>query len=119
MPPISCTSKCRMLSTRRPASRTTANASGSRSSSVSPLASRSRNSAGLAAQLLVGQRLNRRLEGVDLAHDRAQALQFAFVLGADDFGEECIEHLTGNRNINKKADSEKGGRLGRGWRWLG
>ena len=26
-------------------------------------------------------------------HDRAQALQFAFVLGADDFGEEGIEHL--------------------------
>ena len=34
MPPISCTSKCRMLSTRRPASRTTANASSRISSST-------------------------------------------------------------------------------------
>ena len=48
---------------------------------------------GLAAQLLVGQRLDVRLEGVDLRHDRAQALQFTFVLGADDFGEQGIEHL--------------------------
>ena len=42
---------------------------------------------GLAAQLRVGQRLNRRLQGVDLGHDRAHALQFTIVLGADDFGE--------------------------------
>src|SRR5512139_458081 len=45
MPPISCTSKCRMLSVRLPASRTTANASGSRSSSASPLPARVLNSA--------------------------------------------------------------------------
>ena len=44
-----------------PASRTTANASGSRSSSVSPLASRARNSGGLGAQLVVGERADRRL----------------------------------------------------------
>ncbi len=43
MPPMSCTSKCRMPSTRRPASRQTAKASTSRSSSVSPAASRLRN----------------------------------------------------------------------------
>ena len=48
MPPISCTSKWRMFSTRLPASRTTANASGRRSSSVAPLASRCRNSAVMA-----------------------------------------------------------------------
>ena len=48
---------------------------------------------GLAAQLLVRQRLNRRFEGVDLRHDRAQPFQFAFVLGSDDFGEKSIEHL--------------------------
>src|SRR5262245_32779904 len=48
MPPTSCTSKCRMLSTRRPASRTTAKASGSSPSRVSPLESRCRNSSVLA-----------------------------------------------------------------------
>ena len=48
---------------------------------------------GLAAQLLVRQRLNGRFEGVDLRHDRAQPFQFAFVLGSDDFGEKGIEHL--------------------------
>ncbi len=42
---------------------------------------------GLAAQLRVGQRLNRGLERVDLGHDRAQAFQFTIVLGTDDFGE--------------------------------
>src|SRR5436309_2468622 len=45
MPPIICTSKCRWPSVRRAASRTTANASGRMSSSVSPFARRSRNSA--------------------------------------------------------------------------
>ena len=44
MPPMSWTSKWRMLSTRRPPSRTTAKASGSRSSRVAPFARRSRNS---------------------------------------------------------------------------
>src|SRR5687767_27403 len=48
MPPISCTSKCRMFSTRLPASRTTANASTSRSSSDSPSATRFLNSCVLA-----------------------------------------------------------------------
>src|SRR5688572_1260847 len=48
IPPISCTSKCRMLSVRRPASRTTEKASGSRSSSVCPCWKRDRNSSVLA-----------------------------------------------------------------------
>ena len=43
MPPISCTSKCRIPKTRRDASRMTAKASGRISSSVSPFANRSRN----------------------------------------------------------------------------
>src|SRR5262249_4517104 len=47
----------------------------------------------LGAQLLVAERLDRVLERVDLADDRAQPFQFAFVLGADDFGEERLEHL--------------------------
>src|SRR5690606_13849888 len=45
MPPMSCTSKWRMPSLRRAASRVAAKASGSRSSSAVPFASRSRNSA--------------------------------------------------------------------------
>ena len=48
---------------------------------------------GLGAQLLLGERLDGRLERVDLAHDGAQTLELAFVLGADDFGEECLDHL--------------------------
>src|SRR5436309_4236269 len=44
MPPISWTSKCRMLSARHAASRHTANASGSTSSSSAPSASRLRSS---------------------------------------------------------------------------
>ena len=40
------------------------------------------------------QRLDRRLERVDLRRrSGADRLQFAFVLGADDFGEEGIEHV--------------------------
>ena len=54
---------------------------------VSPLARRCAELGGLTAELCVGERLNRRLEGVDLGHDRPQAFQFAIVLGADDFGE--------------------------------
>ena len=44
MPPIICTSKCRIFSTRRLASRQTAKASGSNLSSDSPAATRWRNS---------------------------------------------------------------------------
>ena len=47
----------------------------------------------LGAQLLVGQRLNRRLERAHFGDERAQPLQFTFVLGTDDFGEKGIEHL--------------------------
>ena len=44
IPPIICTRKCSIPRTRLPASRTTANASGSRSSSVSPSSRRFLNS---------------------------------------------------------------------------
>src|SRR5439155_8412159 len=47
----------------------------------------------LRAQLIVAERRNRRLEGVDLADEWAQTFQFAFVLCADDLGEQCLEHL--------------------------
>ncbi len=49
----------------------------------------------LAAQLFVGERLESRLERRHLLDDRAQLLQIAFVLGADDLREECLDHLVG------------------------
>ncbi|MNV75208.1 hypothetical protein D3C71_1684850 [compost metagenome] len=48
IPPINCTSKCRIPSVRLEASRTVANASGRISSRVSPFSIRARNSAVLA-----------------------------------------------------------------------
>ena len=42
---------------------------------------------GLAAELFVGERLDRRLERVDFRDERTQTLDFPFVLGADDLGE--------------------------------
>ena len=62
MPPISWTSKMRWSDSRMRASRTAANASKRRSSSVSPFSSRCRNSAVFAAQLVVGERLELGLE---------------------------------------------------------
>ena len=64
MPPMSCTSKWRMPSARTAASRTTANASGSRSSSDSPLPTRcgTRRS---CREVRVGERGRIGLERVD------------------------------------------------------
>ena len=78
--------------TRRPASRTTANASGSRSSSVSPLARRVLNSAVLPLSCSSLRRLDRGFERVDVGDARPQPLQFTVVLGADDLGEELTKH---------------------------
>ena len=47
----------------------------------------------LRAELVVAERLDARLERVHFAHDRAQTLQLAFVLGTDDLGEKCLDHL--------------------------
>ena len=47
---------------------------------------------GLAAQLLVAERLDRRLERVDFRDARTQPFQFAVVLRADDLGEELTKH---------------------------
>ncbi len=52
---------------------------------------------GLGAELFVAQCLNRRFERVDLAHDGAQTFEFAFVLGPDDLGEKCLDHLLRRR----------------------
>ena len=51
-----------------------------------------RRRAGL--QVHVGQIANARLELVDARDRRAQPFQLTFVLRADDFGEEGVEHLT-------------------------
>ena len=47
---------------------------------------------GLAAKLLVAERLDCRLECVDVSDAGAKPLQFAVVLRADDFGEELAKH---------------------------
>ncbi len=47
----------------------------------------------LRAQLFVAERLHLRLERVDLLNERAEALQFSLVLGADDLGEQRFEHV--------------------------
>ena len=76
-PPISCTSKCRWPIVRRAASRTTANASGSRSSSDSPLPDALPELGGLAAELVVAEVLDLGLEGVHELRDRLEVLEFA------------------------------------------
>ena len=47
---------------------------------------------GLVAQLAVAERLDRRFERVDGLDDRADFLQLAFVLRAEDLGEDGAEH---------------------------
>jgi len=48
---------------------------------------------GLRTELVVGKRLNLRLEGVDLQNERAEPLDFTLVLRADDLGEDLTEHF--------------------------
>ncbi len=89
MPPISWASKWRWPRTRQAASRTSAKASTSRSSSVSPLARRSRNSGRHGLQLLVRARLHLRLEGVDQRHQLGEAPDLLALAGAEDFREHA------------------------------
>jgi hypothetical protein len=93
-----------MPNTRTLASRQTAKASGSSLSRVSPLAMRSLNSpvlawsaepGGQALQLVVGERLHLRLEGVDLLDDAAELLEQAFVAATEKAGEQGIQHGSG------------------------
>ena len=91
-PPMSCTSKWRILSVRRAASRTTAKASGARSLSASPAARRLRNSSVLALEGLVAQCLQRGLECGRLAHRRLIATDDAIVATAEE-PRQKIEHL--------------------------
>ena len=51
-----------------------------------------RNSAVLSRSCSSRERLDLRLEGVDLRHARTQPLDLALVLGADDLGEELTDH---------------------------
>jgi hypothetical protein len=48
---------------------------------------------GLRPQRVIAEGLDSRLKRIDLAHDRAQTLQFTIVLGADDLSEEGLDHL--------------------------
>ena len=47
---------------------------------------------GLLAKLVIREGLDGGLEGVDLSNGRHQALDGAFVGGAEDFGDGCVEH---------------------------
>ena len=89
---MSCTSKWRWPSVRLAASRTTAKASGSRSSRVSPLARRSRNSAVLARSCLVGELGELRLERIDLRHRLVEAFDDAIIGGAEQASGQRAEH---------------------------
>ena len=78
MPPISWTSKWRWPSVRLPASRQSANASGSRSSSGSPPSrARSRSSSALGAELGVVEQLHLGLDAVDLVDPPLVLLELA------------------------------------------
>ena len=46
----------------------------------------------MLAELLVGERLDLRFEGVDLGDERTEPLDFTLVLRADDLGEDLTEH---------------------------
>ena len=48
---------------------------------------------GFRAKLIVAQRLSRRLECVDFADERVEALELAFILRADDLREQFLDHL--------------------------
>ena len=63
-----------------------------RSSSDSPAATRALELRRFRAQLIVRERLHGGLELVDAIDNRAQPLQFAIVLGAEDFGEKLANH---------------------------
>ena len=83
-----------MLSARRPASRHDGEGLGQEVvERLAGGAAAARNSAVFAAELLVGQRARRGLERVDGGDERREPLQFAFVLGADDLGEEHTKHV--------------------------
>jgi hypothetical protein len=87
MPPISCTSKWRILSTRLPPRAPTAKASGSTASSDSPPATRWRSASVLPRSSASRQRLELRLEGVDLFDRAPVLLEQALVAAAEDRGE--------------------------------
>ena len=55
---------------------------------------------GLGTKPLVRQLPQGRLEDVDFVDERTQTLEIAFVLGADDLGEECLDHL--QRRANRR-----------------
>ena len=92
MPPISCTSKWRMPSTRLAASRHDGEGFGQDLVERLALGEALLELGGLGLQLVVGERLHLRLERVDLLDDAAELAQQALVTAAEDAGEQAIEH---------------------------
>ena len=101
MPPISCTSKWRIFSTRQLPSRQTANASGRISSRTSfsaavffvgvfdrihTIVDALAELIGFGPKLLIRELLYLGFERVDALHQRHQALHFALVAGAKNLG---------------------------------
>ena len=91
-PPMSCTSKWRILSVRCAASRTTAKASGAMSIERLAVGQALAEFVGLGAQRFVAQGLQGVLEGSRLAHRRLIAADDAIVATAEE-SRQKIEHL--------------------------
>ena len=53
---------------------------------------RARNSTVFSRERLVRERLHRGLERVDARHARQHLLDVALVLGAEDLGEDAVDH---------------------------
>ena len=92
MPPINCTSKCRMLSLRRDISRQTANASGK--NIVKGFTGSQALLEGLrfVGQGVIGQRSQLRFQAVDALDDRHQGLDFTVVLAAENEIQKLCQH---------------------------
>ena len=86
---MSCTSKWRWPRTRQAASRTTAKASISRSSSVSPLLEALLELDGLVREGVVGERLHLGLEGVDERDELGEAPDLLALARLQDLGEHA------------------------------
>ena len=90
---MSCTSKWRISSARRPASRTTANASGIRASTGSPAARRPRRVLRDCRELRILPALEIGLELVDGGHGPAIAAQHALVARPDHSAQDVRHHV--------------------------
>ena len=95
MPPMSCTSKCRMFRTRRPAFPDDGKGVGEEVVERLAVGEARAELLRLASELFVGELLDLRLFCVDRGDERPQALQVTLVLRADDLCEERVNNHQG------------------------